>query len=290
MKNILLSSLLLLLLCGCGPAKVLDSRAVVVVSIAPLGWLVEQIADTTVLVNVLVPETTSPETYEPTMDRMRSLSVSKAYISTGLIDFEQQIEQRIVELAPQSQYVDLSLDLEFVESTCSHHDANHHHGADPHIWLSPRMMRHMGEKVATVLCQINPKLSELYLKNVANLSHTLDSLDKALTIRFDSLPTKSFAIVHPSLTYFARDYSLIQVPIEIEGKEPGARQLQQIIEQIQRECIHTVFYSTQTSDAVARVVCKATSVKMVMYDPLSENWMQNIEYISDAIVKGATQN
>jgi glycosyltransferase involved in cell wall biosynthesis len=47
-------------------------------------------------------------------------------------------------------------------------------------------------------------------------------------------------VYHPAWTYFARDYGLVQIPIETEGKEPSATGVQNLIRQARAENITVI--------------------------------------------------
>ena len=69
-SNILVVLLMVssVMLVGCGDAK--RNRITVTVTIEPMRYFVEQIADSLVAVEVMVPQGSSPETYEPTPQQM----------------------------------------------------------------------------------------------------------------------------------------------------------------------------------------------------------------------------
>lgn len=270
---------------GCGSTSN-SGKPIVAVSIAPLGYIVNRIADSTVDIIVTVPETTSPETYEMTAKQLAQISDAKLYFATGLIDFEQQLQKKITSIAPQTAYVNLSKNLELLDGTCGHDHSDgssHNHLVDPHIWLSPRLVKTMAMNVAELLCQKNPEASELYSKNYDNFARQLDSLDHALSARFDTIDNKTFAIVHPSLTYFANDYGLNQVSIEENGKEPSVLKIKQIIDTLSANKVRTILYSRQNPNASAVQIASQIGAKTVEYDPLKGDWMNNITFLSNTI-------
>lgn len=252
------------------------------VSIAPLAYLVEQIADSTVNVEILVPETTSPETYEPTTSQIQRLSNSKAYINTGLIDFEVELNKSIRGLSESLVILDLSEGVDVLSGSCSHtsHDG-HAHGIDPHTWLSPSIMHRFAERICGTLSQINPENQELYTNNLSRLTSEIDSLDRY--IRSGNI--NSFAIAHPSLTYYANDYGIEQIAIEIDGKEPTIAQMKQIIEDIKRRNITKIVTQKQTSAAAAQTIATETGTTIIEFDPLARDWLNNMYYITDQIAQ-----
>lgn len=266
--------------------KVNNEKPIVAVSIAPLGYIVEQIADSTVHILVTVPETTSPETYEMTAKQMAQISDAQLYFAIGLIDFEQQLGAKIQSIAPKTQYVNLSQNMTLLEGSCGHDHGdghNHDHLVDPHVWLSPRLMRQIAGDIVKLLCEKNPNLAELYGENYDKLVMKIDSLDSVLVNKFDSCKSKSFAIVHPSLTYFAKDYGLNQISIEQDGKEPSVLKIKQVIDSLTLYNVKQILYSRQNPNATAQQVASQIGADVVEYDPLSGAWYDNIVYLSDVL-------
>lgn len=287
-RKIFLSTISAMLL-ACSPSGGEQSaKETLFVSIAPLKYITEQIADTTFDIRVLVPETTSPETYEPTVQQIGALAKTRAYISTGLIDFEKELSGKIASVAPQTQYIDLSQGMQgLVGGTCSHDHGHseHNHAEDPHIWLSVGKVREMAAKIAEQLALINPQQREQYQQNYRNFAARLDHLDSTIAQTLAQGNVHSFAIAHPSLTYYAMDYGLDQIAIETEGKEPSVQAMKQIIDTLRARKISKVFYQRQTNGASAERIAHEVGASTVEFDPLAEDWQANLLYITDQLSK-----
>ncbi len=278
--------LLVLFFVSCGSPDNTDDRPRVTVSIAPLGFLVEQLADTLVQVDVLVPQTTSPESYDPTVRQLQALAQSDLYFAVGLIDFESALESRVLEVAPNIQYVDLSQGIDILAGVCSHSHgdhSDHNHGVDPHIWLSPLNMIRMAESVCTSLSRSYPEWQQQFHQNLSVLRGRILEFDYKIKSQIDSTHTHSFAIVHPSLTYLARDYGLTQLAIEFEGKEPSAGQLTRLVDQLREAGVTKILYARQDSDAAAQAIATELNLEMVEYDPLHSQWLENLYFMKDLI-------
>jgi zinc transport system substrate-binding protein len=97
---------------------------------------------------------------------------------------------------------------------------------------------------------------------------------------------KKFMVFHPAWGYFADEYGLVQVPIEVEGKEPNAKELAQIIDLARREGITTIFVQSQSNIKQAETVAKAVNAQVVQLDPLAENYLDNLIHTAEAIAAG----
>ena len=90
-------------------------------------------------------------------------------------------------------------------------------------------------------------------------------------------------VFHPSWGYFADAFNLQQMPIESEGKEPGARTLMRLIEQARQEGIKVIFVQQQFSSGQANSLARAIEGRLAPLDPLAESYLENLHKVADAI-------
>jgi zinc transport system substrate-binding protein len=90
-------------------------------------------------------------------------------------------------------------------------------------------------------------------------------------------------VFHPAWGYFAETYGLTQVPIEKEGKEPGARALAALIEQARREQVKVIFVQPQFSRRSAEQVARAIGGQVVAIDPLAPDYADNLRQAARSI-------
>lgn len=273
-----------LISCGSSGSK---QHHTIYVSIAPLKYVVEQIADPGTIIEVLVPETSSPESYEPTPKQIQELTSAPVYVSTGLIDFELTLEEKIRELSPNTIYLNLSQGIEVMPGDCGHTThvpGIHYHSVDPHIWLSPKIMTQMGYKTAHLLSQLDPDKADIYKTRADQLAAQIESLDHYIKENLKDTKRRKFAIGHTSLTYFAKDYGLEQIAVETDGKEPSAKAIKHLIDSLQQLGVKAVFYQQQNSDATVKAVARELPGGRAMeYDPLAEDWLTNMYRLADSL-------
>ena len=250
-------------LVGCAPSK---PTARVAVTIAPLAWAVEGLTGVEPL--VVVPPGTSPESYEPTARQIEELHRVEHTFGIGLIDFEQVLADRGV------RFVRLADSLELIGGGCSH--AEHSHGIDPHVWLSPAQMRRMVGLMADAIG------SDTYARR-DSLYAVIDSLDAR--IRRNLTDVRDVAVVHPSLGYFAKEYGLEQHSVEVDGKEPSGVRVRALIDTLRARGVRTVFYSIQDPDRAARVVAAEIGGSLTPFDPVARAWDQNLHQLSEHLCR-----
>jgi len=161
------------------------------------------------------------------------------------------------------------------------HDDDHHghHEQDPHVWTSPALVRHMIGRIRDKLTELAPDHAEAFARNHDAFAAELDTLDAELRERLDLLPNRKFMVFHPAWGYFADSYRLTQVPIENEGKEPGARALAALIDQAKRENINVVFVQPQFDRRSAKQVAQAIGGVVVAVDPLAPDYVDNLRRV-----------
>lgn len=265
------------LLCGCGTTSDGCSKKTIYVTIAPLRSIVEEITGGDYNVEVLVPKGASPESFEPTAKSLMALNNAEQIFSVGLINFEQSL---VGSVKNSERLVNLSDGIELIAGSCSH--CNHAHGIDPHIWTSPRALKHMVENIDLAMQQVAPD-SVKYRDNVAKLLHKLDTLDSVCNRELRNNNVDAIMIYHPAFTYFAHDYGIEQISVEQDGKEPSPRQLTALVEQARQHNISKVLIQPQYSKDKLRALATECGAEIVEVDPLSEDIIAEIERVTTII-------
>lgn len=262
---------------------IVENRAVV--SIAPLKPIIERLLGDDFEVSVLVPQGTSPETFEPTPKQLREVESARFVFSTGLLEFEQELLKRV---ARNEQIVNLSEGIQLISGTCSHahhnHGCGHSHGIDPHVWCSPKSLSTMATNAYNAIIGEMPD-SVKYKMAYNELVMEIGNLNKEVADRCINSERKSFMIYHPALTYLARDYQLKQIAIENEGKEPSAKHLARIIDLARNEGIKHIFYQSEFPASSVEIICKDTNATAIEINPLDENIFNNIRHITILITE-----
>lgn len=254
-------------------------RTSVFVSIAPQAYFVQQIGKDWVDVHILVEPGADPHTYEPKPRQMVALSKAVLYFAVG-IEFETAKLAKITAVNPRIQVVHTD------HGITKHPLADHGHGdvkegqeeggLDPHIWLAPPLVMSQARSILTALQAVDPDHRSAYEANYRSFILEIVDLDARLRAVFDGLAGSSFMVFHPSWGTFAHTYGLNQVPIEIDGKSPKPAQLGRLIEYARTNRIKVVFVQPQFSSKSAGQIAKAIDGRVVVVDPLAEDWNANL--------------
>ena len=246
----------------------------ITVSIEPLRYFTQQIAGNRFTVVTMVPGGMSPETYEPTARQMASLNESALYMKVGQIGFERTWMSKFKTNAPHTRFVDTSEGITPVQTING--------VTDPHTWMSCRNARVIAQNIYLALKQTDAKDSTYYKENLQKLLVIIDKTDKEVKSALTG-KSKAFLIYHPILTYFAHDYQLTQIPIEEEGREPSASQIQAVIRLSRQQKVKTLFIQKQFSNRNTTIVSQDMGLSPTEINPLDYQWNQQMINIARAI-------
>ncbi len=260
----------------------------VAVSIPPQKYFVQMIGGDHVTVEVLVPANAEPETYEPTPRQIAALSKADLYMEIG-VPLERAWLARFTAANPKMVVVNTARGIERMPMIRHDHDhgAAKGPGLDPHIWLSPVLVRIQAMNIRDALIKADPAHAADYLQGYARLARKIDQVDSDILQSLVDHPLKQtrFIVFHPAFGYFAAAYGLTQVPIEIEGKEPGPRQLGELINYAKNNDIKVVFIEPQFAQKAAKTIADSIGGEVVTIDPLQEDWPAGMEAIATALNK-----
>jgi len=241
-------------------------------SILPQKYLVQRIAGPEFEVEALVGPGQSPATYEPGPRTMARLNEARALFPIG-VPFEAAWLPKIRGSMRQLRIID-TVEAGAAHVHCEGHD--HGEGLDPHLWTSPMEVIGMLPAIRDGLSALVPQLGTGFAERARLLEADLLALDLEIHGLFEGREGRRFMVFHPAWGHFAERYGLVQIAIEAEGKEPGARSLAAIIDRARELGIDTIFVQRQFSSDAAEAVAKATGAKIVVLDPLAEDYPENL--------------
>jgi zinc transport system substrate-binding protein len=253
------------------------------VSVAPQRYFLERIGGEHVHISVLVRPGHSPITYEPTPKQMTALADADLYVRIG-VPFEDAWMERIASSNPNLMVIDardgLPLrDMRGGENADEKH-VRHVEGKDPHIWLSPPLALKMAAQLFDRLSELDPGHRAEYERNYRHLVADLDQLDRDIRTLLAGLHRRSFIVFHPAWGYFADTYGLQQIPIEVEGKQPGPRSLARLIDNARAQGVKTVFVDGRINHKHVDTIADAIDGRVVTIDPLAEDYLRNLRRVA----------
>lgn len=290
MRQILFTSLLLLT--GLIPYPACAERPLeVFVSVLPLQQLVERVAGDAAHVQVLVGPGQSPHNYEPTPRQIAGLAHADLLLRIG-VPYEDAWLGRITAANPRLRVVDgregmpLHPGVEHGHAHGHDHAPGHDEAMDPHIWTDPQRLRILVGHLADWLTELRPALGATFHANASRLDNELAELDHSLRATLACLQDRRFLVFHPAWGYFAERYDLEQVSIEVEGKEPNARALAEVIDAARAQGMRRVLVQPQFSRRGATAVATALHGELVVADPLAPDMPETLRQLARLLAAG----
>lgn len=302
--SIIITFLSILLLTACVNKQ--TEGNIVTVTIEPQRYFADKIAGDKFKINCVVPAGQSPETYDPTPQQMIQVGKSIAYLRIGPIGFEQAWMDKIRENNPKLEIFDTSEGMKLLTDTeeDSHvhdhaghdHDAHageaahhhHHGGVDPHIWSSVTGAKVVAWNTLNAFIALDPDNTEYFWKNYNELVDQIDKTETEINQLLNPLTDRTFIIYHPALTYFANEFNLTQLCIEMDGKEPSPAQLKMLVENARENNARVVFIQQEFDQKNAELIAKETGCKLTVINPLAYDWSKEMIHIAKALADGQT--
>lgn len=260
-----------------------DSRPVLVASVEPQAELLREIAGPSFQVITLLNNGADAESFEPTIRTRTAVDDADLVFITGLLPFE----ETVVGGVDKSKLIDNSQSINLIYGTHghSHHhgdEDSHHHdgGADPHIWASVRNARIMAADMQKALTKAYPDSAAAFEARFRRLDARLDSLDRIFA---DRLTDVTFAIWHPSLTYFARDYGMEQLAVGFENKEMSARRISEAVEHAKLHKPRVFIEEAGRDSRQSRQFAETLGIPALPVNIMSADFIEQLDSLSHAL-------
>jgi zinc transport system substrate-binding protein len=280
-RKIFLFFVIAALFSSCNSNKSQIAGNTITVSILPQKTFVEKIAGDDFEVNVLVPRGSSPAAYSLLPSQLKAITESAVWFRIGYIGFEYSWANKIMEANENMKVVDLSKGLDLIADEVEQHGEHvHMNGVDPHIWLSPVMVKQMAKKILDELILLKPEKSTEYKGNYLKFVKEIDQLNIEIKNNLKVFQGKKFIVFHPSLTYFARDYGLEQISLESGGKQPTPKQLAKVVDLAKAESIQVIYIQEEFNREHARVFAEEIGGEIIQLRPLDAAWIDNLKEIT----------
>ncbi len=297
------------LLAACQPAAEPVSSAgetdapTVTVSIPPQVYFVERIAGDLVNVNVMVGPGEDAHTYEPTPEQMKDLENSPIFFSIG-VDYEDSWLPRFEEINPEMLIVDTSNGIGRIQMTAEHqhedeedpeaeeegdHDLEEESGLDPHVWLSPENGKIIAANIQAALSELLPDQADLFQSNTEALINDIDDLDAEIRSTLEGFEQRTFMVFHPAWGYFAHEYGLEQIAVQVEGQDPSASEVADLVDTARAQNIKVIFVQSSFSTTDAEAIAREIGGSVAVVDPLAQDWLDNLKSVAEAFAAALGQ-
>lgn len=247
----------------------------------------EAIAQELVEVEVLVQPGENPETFTVSPRTLARISKAAVYFTIG-VPMESSLLPKLESNFPDILVVDTSMgirkrSLEDHMHTAGSAEGEHKHTEDPHIWLSPGLVKVQLRHYLRALKELLPDQADFLNENYQNFIEKLEAVDEELDKLLKDFQRFTVFVYHPAFGYFLDRYGLRQVTVELQGKQPSPKQLRYLIALAKEYGSKVIFVQPQFDRNSARMLAKAIGGRVESLDPLSENYLDNLRKMGETI-------
>ncbi len=255
-----------------------QSKPEVLVSIPPYVEFVEEIGGGLFEVKAALPKGADPHHFEISPKDFATLSNAKLWVGIGE-SFEKTLLFSLHKSNPNLQEINLTTAVpkNLLETS--------HGSTDLHTWMSPKLAIYQAVAIKDALINLLPNEKDSIQKNFFIFKEKLETLDKSLHALLS--PNKHRAIItsHGSFAYFCKEYDLSQITIEEEGKSPLPKNLKQVFQKAKALNAICVITEPQFSSKGAEMVGMQLALPMFCFDPLKEDYINNMQGFGETIAK-----
>jgi ABC-type Zn uptake system ZnuABC Zn-binding protein ZnuA len=180
---------------------------------------------------------------------------------------------------------------------------DHGDGADPHWWQDPRNAIAAVTAIRDALTAADPDGRPDYDANARAYTERLRRLDREVAACVEAIPPAQRKLVttHDALAYYADRYGLevvgALIPSRSTAAQPSAGDIQDLVEQIERENVEAIFPESSLDPRLERAVAReagATVGRPLWADALGPadsdgaTYVESIQSNTAAIVDGLT--
>jgi zinc transport system substrate-binding protein len=254
-------------------------------AIPPQKAFVEALIGTEVEIVTLMNPGQNPTNFSLTPRTMAEIAEAQVYFSVG-VPMEAAFLPRLQTIYPNLKLVDTAVGIR-KRSLESHSHADdqgaHEHAADPHIWLSPGLVKIQLRTYSRTLKELLPEHTKLIDENLIAFLAKLDAVDDQLKEILTPHRGVTVFVYHPAFGYFLERYGLRQETVELEGKQPSPKQLNSLIKLAKEFDARMIFVQPQFERHAAQTLAKAIGAQIEVIDPLAENYLDNLIHMGETI-------
>ncbi len=208
----------------------------------------------------LIPPNFSPHTYNPSPAELKSLYDADLVFSNGY-GLETNIQTALNALGDKHLTAEQLLQLPQKEDN-----------PNPHIWLSPRLMKKLVSELEGPLQRTFPSYKDSISYHCRELISQFSSLDSLIIQERAQFSHTPIITYHDSFHYFIQDYQLDYLGSiqSSPGQEPTPKELVYLGDLIKANQVKAIFVEPQMDRKSANVLAKEFHLQVIELDPLGQ--------------------
>jgi len=240
----------------------------VVTTLFPLYDFARNVGGDKAAVSLLLPPGAEAHSFEPRPGDFLAVRRASLFVYTG--EFMEPWAGGILKAikAPELEVVDASKGIVLLSAHAGDEQggAEHHHGADPHIWLDFKNARAMVDNIANGFAEKDPANRGYYLKNAADYNARLAALDGSYAAALKTCGKRVFAHGgHFAFGYLARRYNLQYVSAAgiSPDSEPSPAKMVEMIKVMRQNGLRAIFHEELIRPNVAAAIARETGATLL---------------------------
>ena len=250
-----------LLLSGAAQAADKLPPVPVVASFSILGDLVRVVGAGRVHVITLVGPDEDAHVFEPKPADARAIVQSRLLVTNGL-GFEPWAQKLAQSAGYKGELVVVSKDVKALAMTVGKGSAE----TDPHAWQDPNNVVLYVRNIFAALSKADPAGGDVYRANTEAYVKELQTLDAWAREQFAAIPLSRRKVItsHDAFGYLAAHYQIkFLAPQGVStDAEPSAKEVAQLIKQIQREKIKAMFVENMSNPKLLAQLSRDAGVQV----------------------------
>ena len=248
------------------PVRLNDRPLRIIATTSIIGDVVANVSGTDVELITLMAYDQDPHSFEPSAGELTAVAAADVVFVNGW-DLEEGLVDDLATIAGDTPVVAVSANIDPLVPSDSRHDAgtaadaDHDHGQiDPHTWFSVPNVKQWVENISQILGDLDPPNAALYEKNAQSYLLELEDVDDYIHEQIDNVPVDKRNLVtnHGVFNYFAEEYGLkivgTIIPSTSTQAEPSAGDLAELIKDIEKSGVCTIFSDIAANDNLAQTV------------------------------------
>lgn len=262
-KNFLAAAVLLpLALSSCSEAE--HSGIRVTASFYPVYIIAENVVGDVPgidLRSMAQPQTGCLHDYQLTTADMRSLEDTDLFIVNG--GGMESFLDNALELFPELDVIDTSAGVTSLDGH-DHGHTDHDHGENSHYWMYPENAVVQAENICGALSEICPEYADEFRQNTDAFKESVSGIET-----FDGKGI-SVCVFNEAFEYLHLSYGFdVAAVVEMDENEtPSAKELAEIITEINEGGIDLLIAADDASKTVADTIARETGAGVVVLDPV----------------------
>ncbi len=233
-------------------------------TIYPFKSILQEITGKRAEINVILPPSADPHTFELTTSDYKIILSSKAifFSSENLDEWITKIDDikkiELLKLIP----------ADYLRNIIGNN--NNNYGIDPHFWTDPLTVKSMIPNLVEELIKLDPKGKNIYKANAERFLEKLTDLDKKISVQLEPVKNKNVILSHPFFNYFLSRYKInVTGIVEITpGYQSSPKNIKDLLDIAKTKNVKVIFNLANHSEPTAKVFAEASGIKLVELDPL----------------------